>query len=216
MWPEIFRWGNFALFWWEIYVMVAIVVTGFSIWKELREEYGNNEIFEFETFLLTSIALGSAAGSVVESGKLWGFYGWAVVVSSIWCIKKWSYDKDWDFWELLDLGSRTGLVLWFWGSVFYGPAALSAGVVAVSFLAMWWYVKKNYRRFSWYSSGKPGLPGLLVIMSYAAYEIVTGVLTQSRVFFWGLTMGQTVGAFVFAFSAVAVYLRGGRKLYGRR
>jgi hypothetical protein len=163
--------------------------------------------------LAAGFVVGCILGSVVETGKWFELSGWGLVGGGWWMLRRWCTAQKWDFWEVYDWVSVMSLWFWFLGSVFYGPGAKYAMVSSAVGIIVTWFVRSHYRKFRWYPSGKVGIVGLSAILIYSVYEIVVAILNSAAVYWWGLTLAQTVGAWVIAICLVTVYLRGGNRFH---
>ncbi len=213
MWPELINIGGLKVTWWGIYLISALVISSFSIWRKMRSDFTSDEIFGFTLNLVFGLTVGCLIGSVIETGRLPGLSAWGIVIGGWWALRRWCTMNKWDFWELFDWSALFGLWLWFWGSIFYGFGARFALAGSFAAIMVTWIVRKNYRKFRWYPSGKDGIVGLFSVLAFAVYEIVAAIINPVRVYWWGLTLSQTIAAWVIAICLVIMYLRGGNEFH---
>src|SRR3989344_5582059 len=160
MWPVLVSWGWVKVTVWSIYVVAGTIWASFMVWRRWREEANDEEIFNFTLWLTVWAVMGAVIWSLVEYGRVgmpvgWGIVG-AVAAGGWW----WCRKKGWDWLEIMDFLAVLGLWLWWAGSIAWGPAARWATVAASGGIVLEWYVRRFYRRFRWYKSGKMGLVGL--------------------------------------------------------
>lgn len=213
MWPELINIQGFKVTWWGIYLVFGSVISSFLIWRKMRSDFSNDEIFGFTLNMMFGVVAGCMIGSVIETGRLPGLSGWGITLGGWWALRRWCAKQKWDFWELFDWIALSGLWLWFLGSMFYGYEARLALVGSFTGIMMTWVVRKNYRKFRWYPSGKDGIIGLFSVLVFAIYEVVVAVINPVSIYWWGLTLSQTIAAWVIAICVVTMYLRGGNQFH---
>ena len=211
MWPNLLEYGWLKVSVFGIYMTIAAVWSSFVLWKRMRLDMADAEIFGMTINLAIGMAAGNMLWSLVETGKWFALSGWGIVLGGFWVVWDWSKKNKFDFWELTDWLVVLALWFWFFGAIAYGPAAKYAVGYAFLTLVLIRIIRANYRKFGWYKSGRVGLTGMLAIVMYAIYEIVMGVIAPIKIYWWGLTLSQTLGAWVIAICLVTVYLRGGNK-----
>ena len=179
----------------------------------MRPDFSDEEIIKFTLNMSVGLVTGCILGGVIESGRWFELSGWGLVGGGWWALRRWCNTQQWDFWEVYDWIAVMALWFWFLGSAFYGWGARYAFVSSFSGIIVTWFVKSHYRKFRWYPSGKVGIVGLSAVMVYAVYEITVAILNAAPVYWWGLTLSQTVAAWVIAICMVTVYLRGGNRFH---
>ncbi len=211
MWPAIVHLGKFQITWWWLYVLTALVSSSFLIWRRLREDYPDEEIFTFNVFVLAAGIAGALAAGWLERGYFGAFSGWGMFVTGTAAIWQWCKRKKWDFWDLSDYLAVLSMWLWLLGSLALGPERkLDMGFAAGGIIILSG-VKNNYRKFRWYKSGKVGLTGLIGVLYFCAAEISVAMLSPIKVYWGGLTAGQWISSWTAAFTLVGIYIRAGRK-----
>lgn len=192
---------------------VIFLIADFVVWRKLREEYTDDEIIKYSLWLGLVIGAGLAVAGMLETGRpTLEIHGWGVVAGLMFGVVWWSRKNRWSVWEAGD--GLVGVAYWVWflvsvvdpvGSGWLAIVWAFLGIVVVSF------VKRKYRYFSWYRSGKMGLPVLVGLGWYAVFEIVVAFVNPAGIYWWGLKISQVAAAWLTAFVLVAIYLRSGRK-----
>jgi prolipoprotein diacylglyceryltransferase len=216
MWPVIFNLGKFGITWWVVYLILAILWSSFILWKRLREDYPDEEIFSFNVILVFMVMAGALAGGWLEWGKIGAISGWGMVITGVSALWQWCNKKKWDFWEMADFLAILSLWMWFLGSLAWGPAAKWGVISAAVGILVISLIKNNYKKIRWYKSGKVGLTGLMAICYFSVVQISLAMVVQPKVYWDGLTASQWVSSWTVAFGLVGIYLRAGRKLREER
>ena len=199
MWPVLITFSKFQITVWLVLFIPAVIWASFVLWQKMRNDFTNDEIFSFSLWLLAAAGLGAMGGKVV--GVI------AVLATGRW----WCLRKKWDFWELFDILAVIGLWLWLLGSLAWGPEAVWEALSAIVGIVLAWWVRKGYRNFAWYPSGKMGLVGMVSLLCFCLAQILVAIFALAKVYWWGLTVDQFAAAWVVAFTLVAIYLRSGFK-----
>ena len=171
----------------------------FELWQEMREEHEGEKILTLSLVLTT--------GGLV--GVFLGVWGTTLGILGAWL--RWSVKNRFNFWEGLDIIGRVGLGVgvivslgWLaWGMM----AGLAIGSLLVSGL------KKYYRRFKWYKSGRVGLVGLGAILWLGVVEVTVAKRAENGLYWGGLEVSQWIGIWVIIFCLITVYLRAGYRLW---
>ena len=168
-------------------VVVLIVMwlgVVFLLWRRFRLDIDEKQILAFG--LWTGVF------------AIWmGFYLriWIGVLGMVLILGIFSQKINWDGFEIGDYVMP--LVM-----IFIGLAAgewLMFGIAAIGFL-----VNTNFRKFSWYKSGKPGLGGLSILALLGIYFVIYGFKTGF--------IDQVAGIWALTASLVGIYLRSRLKL----
>jgi len=211
------------IFW---FLAVAFVFSSFSFWRRLREDFKENEIFEM-TLLAAGLALIlSRAVFIAVNYSAFGFSlvnwltanvganfslpaaFWGAFFAVNWRMKQLSRNR----WEVLDclvlpflyflllggLGSFLGTGHFL--SLAYFTLGLG-GILAFPFL------KKNYRSFVWYKSGKTGF-------LFSFYSLWGSLALLVLAFFQtdNLYLNRLLFLILFLFSAYFLYSRSEREI----
>jgi hypothetical protein len=212
MWPAIFHLGKLGVTWWMVYLITAMFWSGFVIWKRMKEDFQNDEIFTFNFILVIWIVAGALAGGWLEWGGFGLISGWGMVITGVAALWQWCMRYKWDFWELADFLAILALWMWLLGSIAWGPEAKWGAGGAILGIILISLVKNNYKKFRWYKSGRVGITALAAICYFSAAQISIAMALPVKVYWGGLTASQWVSAWSMAFALVGIYLRAGRKL----
>lgn len=193
-------------FFWS--VILAFIISSFSFWRRLREDYREEEIFGLTLFILAGSLLFTWVSAFVF-GSSRPFFSLAFL-GAVLSVKLWSLRFKVNIWEVFDalslpllfflllggIGSflRSGN---FWDWQYFGVAILGLGV--------WKFSKEKYRSFSWYKSGKIGF--LLWGVSFIVFLLLSllAFVEGNALYFELLIL-----VFIALFSAVMIYLRAER------
>lgn len=185
---------------------LAFIFSSFFLWRELKkEDMADEEIYQLTLFILLSGLVFSFFTSIVIKSALFGAF-WGTAGMMYFRLKQ-TKIFFWDGFEALSLPLLIFLVLgslgiflrdWNWQILFYG------GIGMVGFFLRW-YLGKNYRRFAWYKSGKPGIVfWLLSVYVFALFSVLA---------FWQKTSLYLVLLLLVSLIVCAgvIYLRSERK-----
>lgn len=165
--------------------------TSFYFWRILRIDYVESQVLIFSAawyvFTLIAVRVGLMFHVPVWAGLLAGV---AVCVGVGWRLK-WDFGELWD----LDLQATFGL-----GAIYFSYLHEWIYVLATVLAGLLLYgVKRSYRRWRWYKSGKNGLVGSLGLILWAIIFISHD--------FWQMSLNLWIGAVVLTVSVVAILLR---------
>lgn len=150
----------------------------FILWREFKDQHDQEEIFTL-TCLLTLV--GILAGKINLMVAILAM----IITLVIWCHK-----MKWNWGEWLDIFGLYGvlsLTLYSWYFIF------AFGIL--------WLLKRYYRRFSWYKSGKPGFVGLFAVTIFGLSQIVFAFFTRANVY------SAILGGWMIVASQVILWLR---------
>lgn len=191
----------------------AIVISFFVVWRRLREDYQDNEIFPLSIGIMGGVFVGSVGASFITPyvGDV-RFWGGVIggIGSGVWLTKKISIR----FFEALE-AVVPAVFLYL---LFQGIISVSSPITIVKFadpllaivsLLAFVYVSKKYRRFMWlYPSGKIGLGALLSSLAFFTGTIMIAILRPGMLSWQGLAFG-TLGALA---TFGIIYVRSGREI----
>lgn len=203
-----------------VFVFLGSFVFSFILWKRLKEDYANENIFSLCWIFLLSGLLGYWVGGFVEDLRFWISLLFALVFGFL-AVKK----MDFKLFEFTDALAPA----WFGFLFFSALGQLLSSSSYISFpafnlvitgVSLFWYIffLKKYRTFSWYPSGRVGFPGLASLGLYLAFRSVAIYLTFMLPFFYNqeLSIFEVVDIGISLASAlslwVILYLRSGRNL----
>lgn len=152
----------------------------------------------------------------------------------------WIYVRraNWRFWEVLDAVVEAGIWLMMissvgvflsgsavgresklpWGVEVLGmagkrhPVAVYYLLFGVLLIIVLGILRKFYRRFSWYPSGRVGFVGLSGLFLFLVGSFVLESLTEGGIHLLGLKVEQIISLFVVLWSAVCLYSISGRTI----
>lgn len=196
---------------------VALLISLFIVWKRLREDYQDSEVFSLSLGIIGGALVGYIGASFLTP-YLGDVRFWGAVIggvgSGVWLTKKTSIR----FFEALEAATPAVFVFLMFEALNISLTSLSRfevaqfavfiqlGIVILVFI----YLAKNFRHFMWYPSGKIGIASMtatsLFFLSRALLANLTpGVLTWSSV--WADTILGVAGTIV---CLVVIYKRSGR------
>ncbi len=157
---------------------LVFIVLSFILWREFKDQHDPEEIFTL-TCLLAVV------------GLLVGKFSFSVaVLAMISVLVIWSHKMKWNWGEWLDsfgLYGTLSLVIYSWYFIF------AFGIL--------WLLKRYYRTFSWYRSGKPGFVGLCAVSIFGLSQIVIAFMTKANVY------SAILGGWMVVISQVILWLR---------
>lgn len=179
--------------------ILLFFVGSFGFWRQIRDEYKEEEILSLSVLLGFSAWLGVV---------VWGV--WAGVVSIMFVIMFWARRNKWDGWELFDkLGAiflGCGGVIWLMVGNWPKSAMWLISFIFIKVLGT------RYRSFRWYKSGKLGFVGLISLVVVALSEVFIAKHQVGDLYWAGLSISQWIGVWVAVGAATAIYIRGDRKV----
>lgn len=195
------------LFW---SLFFAFIVSSFSVWKKLKEDYKEDEIFGMTLFiLLCSLLFAWAPVYLLDSIKFSLFSSFFGAVTAV---VLWSFRFKVNTWEILDALAFPLTYFLLLGGLgeflktgdFWEFEFSVAGILA---LLLFDYSKKKYRSFSWYKSGKIGF---LFWETTACVFLLLSILAFLR----GSTLylERIIYIAIFLGSLGVIYYRSGRVL----
>lgn len=135
---------------------VAVVCSSFSFWRELKEDYPEEEIFTLSLLILVS--------GIIFSALFYWFFGFLALGAFLGAVfslfLKLKLGKK-SVWEGFDALTFSWLYFAFFGGLglflaigdYWMLSYCAAGILG----GLWyWLMKKKYRSFGWYKSGKLG------------------------------------------------------------
>lgn len=146
---------------------VGVIGFLFLVWRRLKEDYSSNNIFSFcfivLSFMLTGFLVGIFLGSVIKPSnifrptEIWfwfsvifGFIGFIVAI----------YSMRLRFYEALEAVIQGFL---FWLFIIFINFSVLIAIFIIVLVFSFGVLNKNYRKFTWYKSGKVGFSGLFLL-----------------------------------------------------
>lgn len=225
MLPEALALGPFSIPTFGFFAAFSFVVASFLLWRPLREDYPEEEIFTFTIYLALFSLVGARifylADHFADFGLnpyKWIFFplypGFSLVggfFGGIFLSNFWTRQKNWNFWVLTDNLIPIFLLVFLIGSFGLVLEAVSQSfkiLLALFVLAASVILAKHYRKFIWYKSGKPGF-----VASFSTAFFFLGTFALD---FWtktGLYL-ELAGALVLGIAALVLLYRRSDRVAG--
>ncbi len=223
--PVIFSLGPITISPLTILIPVAFLFASFFLWQSLKEDYPGEEVISLTIYLTLVFLIGARIIHILLFFQEFRFslIKWLLInhypgfsflggflASSAFLIF-WAKKKNWDFWELAEVIVPAWFLVAFLVGI--GLYLVSAKIIflAESFLAfllffLSHYLKRKYRSFTWYKSGKLGFVGCLTTSFYMIGKFLLEIYNHSGLYWEGIFLwGLAIACWVF------IYLRSGRK-----
>lgn len=155
-------------FFWSM--VLAFIISSFLFWRKLKaEDFEEEVIYQLTLILLISVLIFSLFFERVIKDFFVGAFWGAVLVVYL-RLKKEKKDY-WDGFEALTLPLLLSLLLGGVGEflTLWKKWSISFIIVSLIGLILSFYIRRNYRRFYWYKSGKQGI----VFLSVSAFVFLS-------------------------------------------
>ena len=198
-------------------LVLAVVISFFMVWRRLREDYQDDQIFALSLGVVSGSLTGFILASLVTFIDL---RFWMAVlggfVSGFFIVKK----LGMRYFEILEAGTPTLFVyLIFLNSTSF-LIALTANLfswhvvakllILILSLLMFFYFAKYFRRFLWYPSGKIGLASLSSLTFYSLSQVGLVYFLGDMLPWVGRILEVIIGASCGIGALAMIYLRSGR------
>lgn len=169
----------------------GILILLFFLWKRLKEDYHFERIFNFGLVVLGGILI----GYLVSYFFLKSYWFWIAVLGTLVGYMIGRFRQRLNFFESLE-ALVVGLLPWI--SLLYITDSIKHSSL-VSFLAFWvtlclvvlfFFLDSNYKKFTWYKSGRVGFAGLFVTIIYFLIRTVVALFGFSVISF--LAAGEMI------------------------
>lgn len=180
--------------------LLGIILLFFLLWKRLKDDYHYEKIFNLGFIIFFGLATGYfVAKSFVPSYWFWTQIFFVTASFLIGVIK-----QKMKFFESLD-ALIIGLLPWL--GLTYLSDAISKSSLS-SFLAFWitlifvflfFFLNSQYRKFSWYKSGRVGFAGITVAALFFLARIALFLIYPQTMSFAGGLELYFSGTFAFSF-----------------
>lgn len=211
----LFSIGSVPISTFGVFAGASFVVFSFVLWQRLKEDFEEEAILTFTIFLALSFLLGARVFYILthfsQFGFSFAFLLWRVypgfsllggVLSAIGFTYWWTKKKQWVFWEIGD----SILVSFSFSSFVIGlglfaskltKGSLYSFIFSFLFLAIVFFLYRNYRKFIWYESGKPGFVSSLGLGLFSLGVLILEFIRENGVsysweslgFFWLVLSG---------------------------
>ncbi len=172
---------------WLIFLFLGSFSYLFIVWQRLRQDYASPTIFTVSFYVIAGIAAGSALAFVLGLARLWF---WLMALGAGFaCLAGWRRFKMrfFELFEALSLG------LFYWLTMVYlGDAVINSslasliGFVVVGLIIFCFYfIEDQYKKFTWYKSGKLGFAGLVSLGTFFLIRAIIALFWPNVLFFSG-------------------------------
>ena len=194
-----------------ISLVLGILGSLFLFWRELKEDYDNNQIFSYgfivNGFIIFGFLIGILLKTKLSSSNIFnpaGMWFWTAFIAGVigWAV---AYSKfKLKFFETLE-ASAVGFIFFVFVTNLINSIqpinvkailfALFSGLLVLIF----YMLDSRYKRFSWYKSGRVGFAGLAVLGIFFLIRAVVAMIDPSMVSFVGKTDAilDSVVSFIF-------------------
>jgi prolipoprotein diacylglyceryltransferase len=205
-------------------VPLAFVIASFILWRNLKEDYSEEEIISLTIYLTLVFLLGARLTYIFYHFERFQFslLKWLLVVhypgfsffggflACIGLLVFWSKRKKWDFWQVVEVI----IPAWFWAMVLVGTGLyltsgelifLGEAFLGFLLLLLARFLKKRYRSFIWYKSGKLGFVSCLSTAAFMVGKLMLEIFSRGSLYLEGiLPLSIAITCLLF------LYLRSGR------
>jgi hypothetical protein len=172
----------------------------YLFWKKLKEDYAGDMIFTTSVYILIGLLLGFAASRFLEPS--WWF--WLVVFGVGLGTGAGIYRFHLRVFELTE-ALAFSLLPWM-GLVFISDSIASSSLASfIGFaacgllLALFIYLDRHYKNFSWYTSGRVGVSGLMVLAIFFSIRALVAIFFPFVLSFVGIYEPVVSGLAAFLF-----------------
>lgn len=216
-----------------LFFLLGAFAFSFVLWKKLREDYANEDIFKFTIFIFIGLVIGWwIAGSFARDFSFW----LTILVPFI--LGTYVHRRlGLKFFELIDALSPAWFSFLFfsYSGVFLShlvhsnslniktPTWFVIGEIILSIASIFLYrfLLVRYRRFSWYPSGKVGFAGLSSLAVYfivrSLFETIASIVSPTILLHLGKinlsveVVDAIIGIGLAGITLFVLYSRSGRK-----
>lgn len=156
----------------------------FTFWKRLREDYNESFIFNSSFYVLFGIVI-SVLASLYFFEKWWFWFGlFGAVLGTLVAILRFKL-RVLETLESSVLGGLNLLILVFFYDFVVNLKILSgvASLVILMLIALFIYLDKHYKDFSWYKSGRIGFSGLTILGLFFLIRAAVALVFKDMVSF---------------------------------
>lgn len=200
MWPVLLDLGAVRVTVFGLSLVVAFALGSFMFWRRLRGDYDGEQLLTMWLWLVVASWMGSGIWVWWTAGgrQIWGAIGGSLLVL-IW----WSKRYKWDGWDLVDAWGAVSLAVAVLAAAGWGPVSWQVALTSAIGLVVASLVRRWYRRWRWYTSGRMGVAGTIAIAWWGVINLVVANFAAWAVYSLGCTVVLAV---------VIIYLRSGRQI----
>lgn len=226
MLPTLITLGPLAISPLTLLVPLAFIFASYLLWRDLREDYPEEEIISLTIYLALAFLAGARLIHVLSRFSdfqfsllkwlLIGHYpGFSFIGGFLACLGLvffWSKRKNWDFWQIGEIVVPAGfLVTIIVGAGLYLTKGeiifLEEAVLALLLLIFSRFLRRKYRTFVWYKSGKLGFVSCFSLSLFMLGKLLLEIFYRGSLYWDGLfLLGVAIACWVF------IYRRSDREL----
>lgn len=201
----------------SIFLQLLILIVGslvslFIAWRRLKEDYEESDIFS----LFVAIILGGSGGFFVSQFlPILGF--WGVILGAILSGGFMAPKLDMLLFEVIEASAPAFFIFLIFASLSQPamwqrpiPAQLIEPTLALVGLIIFVILSRNFRKFTWYPSGKVGLASLLSLAFYFTIRSLLAIFSPSMLGWSNRIFDIALGLSCSIVAAFVVYLRSGK------
>jgi len=179
----------------------------FVFWKRLRDDFEEERILSLTIFLALAFFIGSRFFYILTHFSSFGFsFSWFFwrshpgfsflggILALIGTLYFWARKNEWDFWHLADqalISFSVSISLFCLGIFIWQTDTFSFFwfLFSLFFLNIALFLSRNYRKFIWYESGKPGFVSSFCLFLFSLAILLLEIFSQNKVYCVGENFG---------------------------
>lgn len=204
MWPVLLDLGVVRVTVFGLSLVVAFALGSFMFWRRLRGDYDGEQLLTMWLWLVVASWMGSGIWACLPAGRCggsWQLPGAVILPFAV--MAWWSRWHKWDGWELVDAWGAVSLAVAVLAAAGWGPVSWPVALTSAIGLVVASLVRRWYRRWRWYTSGRMGVTGTIAIAWWGVINLVIANFAAWAVYSLGCTVVLAV---------VVIYLRSGRQI----
>ena len=158
----------------------------FILWRRLKEDYSSAVVFSLGFIVLISVAI----GQVISYFLLPDYWFWLAIMGVSTGLIFSYYRYKFRIYETLDAFTESVfpwlLLIFLFDSVHNKSVSSLGGVFVILSLTIFYYfINSQYKKFTWYKSGKVGISGLLSLAIFFLLRGISGFFVSDMLTFAG-------------------------------
>lgn len=161
--------------------IVGIFLFLFFFWKILKEDYLSEKIFNLGFLTVFGLLVFYAISSYFWQN----YWSWMTMLGGILGFYIGFRKQKFNFFEVFE-GLTAGILFWI------GLVSLASSVknlslysfltswVCVTAIALFYFLRSHYRRFTWYKSGRVGFSGVMVALLLALTKLGSSIYSMNK------------------------------------
>lgn len=183
----------------------AIIMYLFLFWRQLKDDYPHQTIFTTSFYVLFGIAAFYLLSFFYREDLWFWFSGAGALIGFLISTLKYELKIT----ETLDaavIATNTIVIAayFYLGSVAGDIVAYMLTIFHLSLYFLFWFLNENYKKFSWYRSGKIGFAGLVTLGFYFLVRSIVALYFPDMISFIGKEDAM-ISAFIAFVSFLALY-----------